>query len=65
MSATKSILFARKGKITESDGSVNEDPEWKQSIKEGPSIFELLSNWCQVGTLDVTRSSMITGLCGK
>ena len=65
MSATKSILFARKRKISESDGSVNEDPECKQSINEGPSIFELLSKWCQVRTLDVTPSSLITGLCGK
>ena len=65
MSATKRIFFARKRKITESDGSINEDPECKQSINEGPSIFELLSNWCQVRTLDVTRSSLITGLCGK
>ena len=63
MSAIKAILFARKRKITESNRSVNEGPGCKQSFNEGPSIFELASN--TIRTLDVTRSSLITGLCGK
>ena len=63
MSAIKNVLFTRKRKITESNGSVNEDPGYKQSFNEGPSIFELASN--TIRTLDVTRSSLIAGLCGK
>ena len=63
MSATKTILLARKCKITESYGSVKEPPECQQLFNEGPSVFELASN--TIRTLDVTRSSLITGLCGK
>ena len=63
MSAIKTILFARKHKITESNGSVNKDPRCKQSFIEGFSIFELASN--TIRTLDVTQSSLIAGLCGK
>ena len=44
MSAIKTILFARKREITESNGYGNEGPGYKQSIIEGPSIFELASN---------------------
>ena len=63
MSATKTILLARKRKITESNGSVKEAPGCQQSFNEGPSVFKLASN--TIRTLDVTRSSLITGLCGK
>ena len=59
MSATKAILFARKREITESNGSVKEGPGCKQPFNEGPSNSELASN--TIGTLDVTRSSLITG----
>ena len=57
MSAIKTVLFARKHKITESNGSVNKDPGCKQSFNEGLSIFELASN--TIRTLDVTQSSLI------
>ena len=51
MSAIKTILFARKRKIKESNGSVNEDPGRKQSFNKPPSIFELASN--TIRTLNV------------
>ena len=60
--AIETILFAWKPKITESNGSFNKGPGCKQSFNEGPLIFELVSN--TIRTLDVTRSSLITSLCG-
>ena len=52
------MLFGRKCKITESNGSVDKGPGFRQSFNVGPSIFE--SN--RLCTLDVTQSSLITGL---
>ena len=63
LSAIRTILFARKRKITESNSSVKEDSGCKQSLNEVHSIFELALNTTR--TLDVTRSSLITGLCCK
>ena len=63
LSAIRTILFARKRKITESNDSVKEDSGCKQSFNEVHSIFELALNTTR--TLDVTRSSLITGLCCK
>ena len=45
MSATKSILFARKRKITESDGSVNEDRDGNNQSMKVPRFL----NCCQTG----------------
>ena len=39
MYAIKAILFPLERKITESNGSVNKGLGYKQSFKEGPSIF--------------------------
>ena len=46
------MLFAWKRKITEVNGSVNEDPGCRQSFNVGSLIFELPSN--TIHTLDVT-----------
>ena len=43
MTALKAILFARKRKITESNGSVNEGPGYKQSFVKVPRFL----NWRQ------------------
>lgn len=52
MSTIKIMLFAWKRKMTEVNGSVNEDPGYRQSFNVGSSIFELPSN--TIHTLDVT-----------
>ena len=52
MSTIKIMLFAWKRKITEVNGSVNEDPGYRQSFNVGSLIFQLPSN--TIHTLDVT-----------
>ena len=65
MSLIKTFFFAQKRKITEINSSEinNEGPGYKQSFNAGTWIFELASNTKR--TVDVTRSSFITGLCSK
>ena len=41
----------------------NDSSGYQQSFNAGPSIFELALN--TILTLDVTRSSLNAGLCGK
>lgn len=55
----KTILFPRKRKKKkESNASATKYPAYKQSRTVGPSIFEQMSS--TKGTLDITRSSLIT-----